>query len=84
MNRYYDLHRTDKSFNVGDQVWLDTRHIRTRRACKKLDQKYAGPYEILERIGLNAYRLNLPETLDIHRVFNVSLLRPVKDSVVTG
>jgi hypothetical protein len=33
-----------------------------------------GPYRILERIGQNAYKLDLPKEMRIHRVVNVSLL----------
>ena len=42
----------------------------------KLNPRYVGPYEILERIGLVAYRLALPPSLsEIHDVFHVSQLR---------
>ncbi|GAV77448.1 hypothetical protein CFOL_v3_20919 [Cephalotus follicularis] len=42
----------------------------------KLNPRYIGPFEILERIGEVAYRLALPPSLsDIHNVFHVSLLR---------
>ena len=42
----------------------------------KLSPRYVGPYEILERIGLLAYRLALPrEMSSIHDVFHVSMLR---------
>ncbi|GKG09864.1 hypothetical protein Tco_0338610, partial [Tanacetum coccineum] len=39
----------------------------------KLAPRYAGPFEILERIGLVAYRLRLPEELNsVHDTFHVS------------
>ncbi|KAA3463116.1 pol protein [Gossypium australe] len=42
----------------------------------KLSPRFIGPYEILERIGLVAYRLALPLELDqIHNVFHVLMLR---------
>ena len=45
----------------------------------KLALRYIGPFEIKERIGLVAYRLELPVYLDrIHNVFHVSLLRKAK------
>ena len=41
-----------------------------------IDDRYIGPYEILERIGPVAYRLALPPSLaGVHDVFHVSLLR---------
>ncbi|CAN4084848.1 unnamed protein product [Withania somnifera] len=42
----------------------------------KLDPRYIGPYEILERVGEVSYRLALPPMLSVvHPVFHVSMLR---------
>ncbi|GJU04072.1 putative reverse transcriptase domain-containing protein [Tanacetum coccineum] len=42
----------------------------------KLAPRYIGPFEILERIGLVAYRLRLPEELNsVHDTFHVSNLK---------
>ena len=42
----------------------------------KLNPRYVGPYEILERICPVAYRLALPPSLsEIHDVFHVSQLQ---------
>jgi hypothetical protein len=61
---------------VGDQVWLDTRNILTRRPCKKLDHKNSGPFTILTVIAPDVYRLDLPTSMEIHPVFHANLLRP--------
>jgi len=43
---------------------------------EKLSPRFIGPFEILERVGVVAYRLALPPNLSfIHLVFHVSMLR---------
>ena len=43
---------------------------------KKLAPRYIGPFEILERIGMVAYRLALPPNMSqVHPMFHVSMLR---------
>ena len=61
-------------FEIGEKVWLSTRHINTSRPSKKLDAKRIGPYEVIKRVNPNAYRLRLPSTIQLHDVFHVSLL----------
>ena len=42
----------------------------------KLSPLYIKPFEIVERIGPVAYRLDLPEELSrVHNVFHISMLR---------
>lgn len=84
--RKYDSHRTEpRQYKPGDQVWLSSVHISSDRPTKKLDDKYYGPFEIIEKIGLAAYRLKLPRTWkNIHPVFNEILLLPVIPSRFPG
>ncbi|KAJ9394194.1 hypothetical protein DTO282F9_8888 [Paecilomyces variotii] len=67
-------------FAIGDKVLLDTRHLRTDRPSKKLDSKRRGPFEVLAKVGPQAYRLKLPPLYRIHPVFHVSLLSPWKQN----
>ena len=42
----------------------------------KLSSRFVGPFEILERIGIVAYRLALPPSMSgVHELFHVSMLR---------
>ncbi|CAN6542625.1 unnamed protein product [Malus baccata var. baccata] len=74
-----DQHTTDRMYNVGDYVFLKLSPWRgvVRFGKKgKLSPRYIGPYEITERIGEVAYRLELPSELSkVHNVFHVSMLR---------
>ena len=38
------------SYQTGDLVWLNTKNIRTRRLCKKLDDKWIGLFRVLKTV----------------------------------
>ena len=65
---------------IGDQVWLDARHIQTLRPSRKLDNRRLGPFKVIEPIGTHAYRIDLPISMKIHNVFNVSRLSPAANN----
>ncbi|GJR07264.1 putative reverse transcriptase domain-containing protein [Tanacetum coccineum] len=76
---YVDYRRKPLEFEVGDRVllWVSTWKGVVRFGKKgRLAQRYVGPFEILERIGLVAYRLRLLEELSsVHDTFHVSNLK---------
>ena len=37
--------------------------------------RFVGPFRVLHAVGANAFELELPMTMKVHPVFNVSLLR---------
>jgi len=66
--------RKEITFDVGDKVWLLTKHFWTTGRSKKLNYKRPGPYTLSEVIKKNAYKLDLPKTMRNHNVFHVSQL----------
>jgi hypothetical protein len=68
----------DPVLEPGDQVWLRRKHIKTTQPLGKLDYKRIAPYIILEKVGLRAYKLELPPSIKLHPVFHISLLEPAE------
>ena len=72
------MRRRPLEFEVGDHVFLKVmpkRGVVRFGKRGKLSPRFIGPFEILERIGIVAYRLALPPSmLVVHEVFHVSML----------
>jgi hypothetical protein len=76
---YADKKREEVSFSPGDFAYLKVSPIWGTRRFQvhgKLAPRYIGPYKVLKRVGVVAYRLELPEEMsNIHPVFHASQLR---------
>ena len=72
------MRRRPLEFEVGDQVFLKVMPKRgVVRFVKrgKLLPRFVGPFEILEMLGVVAYRLALPPSMSgVHEIFHVSML----------
>ncbi|GKE30916.1 hypothetical protein Tco_1446300 [Tanacetum coccineum] len=76
---YADSGRKMTEYEVGENVLLKVspwKGVMRFGKKGKLAPRYVGPFEILERIGLVAYRLRLSEELiGVHDTFHVSNLK---------
>lgn len=67
-----DLHRLHRKFQVNDLVMV---HFRTERYPPEVPQKLhvrsSGPYKVLNKIGPNAYVLDILTGLGISSSFNI-------------
>ncbi|GJX22391.1 putative reverse transcriptase domain-containing protein [Tanacetum coccineum] len=76
---YADKRRRPLKFEVGGKVMLKVapwKGVMRFGKCGKLNHHYIGPFQIIERIGLVAYRLELPQELSrVHNVFHVYNLK---------
>lgn len=74
-------HFRELQFVVGYLVFLKLLPYRQTSLSKaffqKLEPKFYGPFNVLERVGQAVYKLELPSYSKIHPVFHVSQLNPV-------
>ena len=67
-------------YQPGDLVWLHLRKERFPGKRKsKLMPRSDGPFEVLEKIGPNAYKIDLPGDYGVSATFNVADLSPYYD-----
>jgi len=76
MKKYTNRKRLDvDKYRVGDLVMLSTKDLKYQmvgKRTKKLTERFVGPYKIKKVISLNTVELELPSTVKIHLVVNVS------------
>ena len=77
-----DKHRVDHKFQVGDEVSLYINKEILQGEHKKLNPIHYGPFKILENIGNNAFKLDLPPYMQIYYVTNIKNLRLFEPLVV--
>jgi len=79
MKKYADRKRSDvEEYKVGDLVMLSTKDLKyqmIRRRTEKLMERFVGPYKVKEIVSLNMVRLQLPSTVKIYLLVNVSRIR---------
>jgi len=76
MKKYTDRKRAEvDKYKVEDLVMLSTKDLKYQivgRRTKKLTERFIGPYKIKKIVLSNAVELELPSTVKIHPVVNVS------------
>jgi len=79
MKQQADRNRTERSFEVGDWVFVKLQPYKQlslrQKGKNKLAPKFYGPYQIIKKISQVAYGLSLPDTSRVHNVFHVSCLK---------
>ena len=69
---------------MGDLVLLSTKDLKWQmegRRTEKLTERFVGPYKVKRVISSNAVELELPRTVKVHPVVNVSRIRRYREQV---
>jgi len=85
MKKQADQYREEvEECKVGDMVLLSTRDLKWQmigRRTDKLTKRFVGPYRVKGIVSSNAIELDLPSSVRIHPVVNVSRIRRYRDQV---
>ena len=87
--KQYEQHankgRKRVTFEPGDWVWLHMRKERFPAQRKsKLMPRGDGPFQVINRVNDNAYKLDLPGEYNVSATFNVADLSPIDADVDLG
>jgi hypothetical protein len=82
MKQQANQHCSEREFEVGHWVFLRLQpynffFLKQQNKDTKLTPKYCVPYKVLQRIGIMAYKLELPPSSRVHPIFHVSFLKKV-------
>jgi len=76
IKKYIDRKRAEvDDYKVEDLVMLSTKDLKyqmVRRRMEKLIERFVGPYKVKKIVSSNIVELELPSTVKIHLVVNVS------------
>jgi len=76
IKKYVDRKKGEANkYKVGDLVMLSTKDLKyqmTGRRTEKLTERFVGPYKVRKIVSANAVKLELPSTIRIHPVVNIS------------
>ena len=85
IKQYADRERGEaEEYRVGNLVLLSTKDLKyqiIRRQMEKFTEHFVGPYKVKAIISSNAVELELPSTIRIHPVVNVSRIQRYKSQV---
>ena len=78
----HDQHKVKKSFEVEDRVWLSLNKKRLLGHGKNIKALSYVPFEALEKVGDNIYRLILHTCMHIYSIVNVENMKLYETSML--
>ena len=82
--RSWVKHKDMPRYQVGDQVWLEGRHLCTHQPTTKLAPRCHSPFRIIQVMSPVNYHLQLPTQWSIHNIFHTDLLTPYHETRTHG
>jgi hypothetical protein len=79
---FADQHKSEVTFAIGQKVLVAAKRIQggpTLTSKHKWQEIWRGPFDIIDKINDNAYRLKLPSGMRGHDVFNITDLKSWHD-----
>ncbi|OWZ04005.1 hypothetical protein PHMEG_00024172 [Phytophthora megakarya] len=80
MKFYHDRNRPTATYQVSDEVLLNTSNLALHHVGSEVKRplaaKYVGPYPVLAVTTPDTYKLGIPPGPQLHDEFHVSRLRP--------
>ena len=73
--RYYNQRHKMIEFRVRDLILLNTVNLGLKGVSGKLRKKLIGPFRVMENIGTQSYKLQIPRECKLHHLFYISLLK---------
>jgi len=77
-------HREGEKYRVGDLVLLSTKDLKWQmkeRKSEKLTEHFVDPYKVKGIVSSNVIELELPKSIKIHPVVNISRVQLYKPQV---
>ena len=79
IKKYVDRKRGEvDDYKVGDLVMLSTKDLKYQivgRRTEKLTERFVGPYKVKKIVSSNAVELELPSTVKIYSIVNISRIQ---------
>ena len=75
--------RREVEYEVDQKLLLNVKNLTMpERLTQKFMSKFADPFQIVERVFKNVYKLELLPKLKVHPTFHVSPLKPLKEDTL--
>lgn len=74
--KIFDRKKRELILEPGNQLWLSTVNLKMTCPSRKLGPKFMCPFPVKRKINDIAYELELSNSLKVHPVFHVTLLKP--------